>query len=536
MSNHEIVQEPDFTKGKSWRFWAIFPSLMVTTLLSAMEVTVVSTSLATIVHDLDIGKNYVWIVNSFVLSSTAFIPIIGQLADAWGRRWPMLVSVALFTVGSGIAGGANSGDVLIVGRAIQGLGCGGLNMLVDLILCDLVPLKERGKFIGLINAVFAIGLFVGPFIGGIIVQRSSWRWVFWLNLPIAGVSLILLFAFLQVNYVKAPLRERIKQIDYLGNFLIVGSSTSLLYSLTYAGVSYPWSDPRTLVPLIIGVAGVGVFHLWEASRFCTYPTMPARLFNNRTTNIAFFISFVHALMILWELYFLPVYFQAVQLVTPTRSGVHILPTMLGMLPGALLAGQYLSRFGKYKLLHVFGMVFMTVGMGSFVALDASSSTAMWVCFQLIAVLGNGTLATSLLPAVQAGLTDEDNAASTATWSYIRSYGALWGVTVPATIFNNIFTKHLSGISDPSARVILGDGNAYAYAARDFVLSFPPDVQEDIVRVYTDTLKIIWAVAAAICGFSGIFTLLEKDIPLRSSLRAEFGVKEPKKEAHEEAQN
>lgn len=193
----------------------------------------------------------------------------------------MLVSVAIFTLGSGIAGGANNGTTLIAGRAVQGLGSGGLNMLVDLIICDLVPLRERGKFIGIINVFFAIGLLIGPFIGGILVQHSDWRWVFWINLPIGGASLICLFLFLHVKFVKARFWDRFKNIDYVGNVFIVGSSTSVLYALTYAGVDYPWSDARVLAPLIIGLVAMVFFHWYEASRFCKNPTIPPRMFGNR---------------------------------------------------------------------------------------------------------------------------------------------------------------------------------------------------------------------------------------------------------------
>lgn len=230
-------------------------------------------------------------------------------------------------------------------------------------------------------------------------------------------------------------------------------------------------------------------------------------------------------MTLWTLYFLPIYFQAVQLVSPSRSGVQLLPTIFGMFPAAAIAGQYLAHFGKYKALHISGMVLMTAGMGSFVALTRHSSTAMWVCLQLILSLGNGIIATSLLPAVQAGLTDEDNATSTSTWAYIRSYGAIWGVTIPATVFNNIFTKHLWQITDPAARALLSNGNAYSYAARDFVRQFAPDVQDEIVSAYTDALQITWVVGTAICGVATISALFEIDIPLRASLRTEFGIKE-----------
>lgn len=246
---------------------------------------------------------------------------------------------------------------------------------------------------------------------------------------------------------------------------------------------------------------------------------------DRTSSIAFFITFVHALMTLWALYFLPVYFQAVQLVTPSRSGVQILPTLFGMFPAAAISGQYLSRTGKYKLLHIAGMIFMAAGMGSFAALTRDSSTAMWVCLQLIQSIGNGIIATSLLPAVQAGLTDDDNAVSTATWAYVRSYGAIWGVTIPATVFNNIFSNHLYQISDPQVRALLGGGDAYAYAAREFIMQFSPATQVEVTGAYTDALKITWIVATAICAVGVISSLFEVDIPLRASLQTQFGIKE-----------
>lgn len=494
---------------------------------------VVSTALPTIVHELQIGRDYIWIVNAFVLTSTAFLPIIGQLADSWGRRWLTIGSVAIFTLGSGICGGASTGTVLIVGRAIQGLGSGGLNMLIDLIICDLVPLRDRGKFIGIINVFFAIGLFLGPFIGGAIVEHSNWRWVFWINLPIGGVSILLLVAFLQVKYVKAPLTERLGRIDYVGNLLVIGATTSVLYALTYAGTEYAWSDGHILAPLIVGILGMVAFHVFEYSPFPRFPTIPPRLFANRTSAVSFFITFIHALMTLWALYFLPVYFQAVQLATPSRSGIRILPTVFGMLPAAVISGQYLARTGKYKLLHIVGMFLMAAGMGSFAALDATSSMAMWVCLQLLASLGNGIVATSILPGVQAGLTDDDNAVSTAAWAFVRSYGAIWGVTIPATVFNNIFARNVWKISDPAAQAVLVGGNAYAYAARDFVLSFPAAIQSQIIEVYTHALRISWAVSAAIAGFAAFFTFFEVDIPLRATLRTEFGIKEPKQPADKE---
>jgi MFS family permease len=439
----------------------------------------------------------------------------------------MIGCVGIFTLGSGISGGATNGSMLIAGRAIQGLGSGGLNMLIDLIICDLVSLRERGKYIGLISIVFALGVFVGPFVGGSLVQHSSWRWVFYINLPIGGASMVMLFLFLRVNHKKLPLKEKISRIDWIGNLLIVLSTLSILFALTYAGTDYAWSSFNTLIPLILGFAGMTAFHTYEASRFCKYPTVPRHLFTNRTSAIAFFLTFIHALLTLWVLYFLPVYFQASHGTTPSQSGLDILPTVLALVPAAGIAGFALTRFGRYRPLHIAGFVFMVAGLGSFTVLKSDTPPAVWIIVQTIQSFGSGLIITALLPAVQAELTDDDNASSTATWAYVRSYGAIWGVTIPAVIFNNVFTKLLPRISDPVARQTLASGNAYAYASRAFVYSFPAKVRDEIVSVFADSLKITWIVATAIAGVSFLLAFLEKEVPLRESLRTEFGIKEPK---------
>jgi MFS family permease len=362
---------------------------MVTALLSAFEVTVTSTAMPTIVRDLNIGNSYEWIVNAFLLTSTAFQPIFGQLADIYGRRWLTIIAVAIFVFGSGISGGASNGNMLIAGRAIQGLGSGGLNMLIDLILCDLVPLRERGKFMGMIFGVFAIGTSLGPFIGGSLAQHSTWRWGFYINLPVGGVALVLLYTFLHVKHTKATLKERMARIDFIGNTLLIASTVAILFALTYAGTKYDWSSWHIIVPLVLGLVGMITFHTYEASRFCQAPTIPPHLFTNRTSSIAFFLTFIHALLLVWALYFLPVYFQAVLGSTPTRSGVQLLPTVLTMLPAAILGGAFLTKIGKYRPMHFAGLTLLTAGLAAFTALDSHSSTAVWVILQMIESAGGG---------------------------------------------------------------------------------------------------------------------------------------------------
>ncbi|KAI4862252.1 MFS general substrate transporter [Hypoxylon rubiginosum] len=431
------IQATATASNGGWRFWAIFLALAITSLLAAVESTVTSTAMPLIAAALDAGELYVWFVNAYTLSSTALLPLYGQIADIFGRRWLTITTVAIFALGSGISGGASSAGMLIAGRAIQGAGGGGVILMIEMIICDLIPLRERGKFMGIIFAVFAIGSSLGPFIGGAIAQDATWRWVFWINLPIAAVALALLIAFLHVNHnSELSTTDRLRRIDYTGNVILLASVTAILIALTYGGTCYPWSSWRVLLPLILGFAGLGVFVAYESSRWCVEPMTPPHLFKNRTSAAAFYLTFVHSLYSFWVLYFLPVYFQAVQLQGPSRSGVLLLPTVVVIVPGAMISGVILSKFGRYRPLHFAAFALMALGTGLFIILDQFSSVALYVCLQLIGGLGSGLALSTLLPATQAALSEKDTASSSATWAFVRTFGTVWGVSVPAAIFNS----------------------------------------------------------------------------------------------------
>ncbi|KAF7520304.1 hypothetical protein G7054_g12805 [Neopestalotiopsis clavispora] len=361
---------------KGWRFWAIFPTLMLVSLLVAVESTVTSTALPFIVHELDAGDLYVWFVNAYFLTSAAFLPLFGQLADIFGRRWVFISVVALFTLGSGISGGSNSATMLIAGRAVQGIGGGGINLLIELVVSDLVPLRERGKYMALLFAFFALGTAIGPFVGGVLVERSSWRWVFWINLPLGGVALVSLIIFLRVKYDRiTSLALRLRRIDYIGTVILIAAVTSVLIGLSYGGTVYVWSDARVIVPLLLGLLGLVLFHAYETAPWVKYPTLPEQVFKKRTPASALVIAFLSFMLLFWVIYFLPVYFQAVLNAGSTESGVWLLPTVLVEVPFAVIGGGLLSKTGRYKPLHFFAFGIMVLGLGLFARFDRDTSKA-----------------------------------------------------------------------------------------------------------------------------------------------------------------
>ncbi|ORY17100.1 MFS general substrate transporter-like protein [Clohesyomyces aquaticus] len=516
---------------RGFRFWCIIFSLCTTGILSALEGTVVSTALPTIVEHLGGGSMYLWAVNGYFLTSTAFQPLYGQTANIFGRRYLLIFAVAVFALGSGISGGATSMQMLIAGRAIQGIGGGGLTMLPNLIISDIVPLRERGTYLAIIFLSITVGNGIGPFLGGVIVQSTSWRWVFYLNLPVSGVVLVLLYFFLHVNYKQEPIAAKLRRIDYGGNVIFIGSTVSILLALTNGGVQSPWDSWRTILPLVLG--GVGLLAFFAYERYPAEPTMPLRLFTNRTTVTGFILTFLHSLLTFWVIYFLPVYFQGVLVSSPSRSGVQLLPTVLILIPFAAVSGKLLGKLGKYKPLHFIGFAIMTIGFGLFTQLRGSSSTAAWVCFQAIEAAGAGIAVSVLLPAIQAPLSQKDVATATGTFAFVRSFGIVWAVTVPATIFNHRLAQLANArISDLDVRIALSGGGGYERATKAFLGSLTGQVREEVVGVFTDTLKLIWEVAIGIAGLGFCLVAIEKQVSLEKGLDTEFGVK--RKEGNEHA--
>ncbi|KAH8598161.1 major facilitator superfamily protein [Bisporella sp. PMI_857] len=522
------------TPSKSLGFWAIIASLAFSGLLTALEATITSTALPTIIEALGGADLYIWVINIYFLTTTAFQPLYGQLADVFGRRYLSVIAVALFLLGSGVCGGSSSVAMLIAGRGIQGMGAGGINVLIEIILCDLVPLRERGKYFGMIFGFIAIGTAAGPVFGGLIVQHTTWRWVFYLNLPVGGLALLLLIVFLHVNYRKdMTMSQKLKRVDWVGNFIFVASIVSVLTATAWGGAIYSWGSYRVLVPLIIGLLGLVAFIGYETSKFCIEPTMPPHLFTNRTSAIAFILTFLHSIVTIWALYFLPVYFQGVLASTTGHSGVQLLPTVLFLVPAAIIAGGTLSKFGRYRPLHHAGFAIMTIGFGLFTLFNKNSSTAVWVIFQGIEALGSGLVLPVLLPAVQAQLTEADTALATSTWAFMRSFGMIFGATIPAAIFNNRFDELASGISDQVIATSLKGGKAYQHATENFLNALPDNVRSEIVEVMSDSLKRTWQVAVGIAGFGFLMIILEKEVQLRKELNTEFGMAEAKEESVEE---
>lgn len=435
-------------------------------------------------------------------------------------------------LGSGICGGASNISMLIAGRIIQGIGASGINVIIEIVICDLVPLRDRGNYLAAIFGVVALGTALGPLFGGLIVENISWRWVFYITLPVGGVALVLLTAFLQVRYKKDDsLATSLGRIDWTGNVIFIGSISSVLIALSWAGAVHPWSSYQVIVPLVIGMLGLVGFFIFEGSRFALQAMMPLHLMSNRTSATAYILTFLHSIVTMWALYFLPVYFQGVLGSSPEYSGEQLLPTILILIPFAAIGGMIMSKTGRYRPVQHVGFALMVVGMGLFSLLDENSSIGAWVGFQIIESAGAGVILSTVLPTVLAPLSDADTALATATWAFCRSFGMTWGTAIAGAVFNNRFAQLASRITDPAIVAQVSGGNAYQFATRSFLETLSVSTKTQFISVLNDSLRRTWQISIAFAALGFLLVIVEKEIPLRNDLETnEYGMVEKESKA------
>ncbi|MCJ1352519.1 MAG: hypothetical protein MMC33_002503 [Icmadophila ericetorum] len=521
----DTIDPPSESTSHSWRFWCVFLALCLISFISGLDATIVVTALPTITREIGGQEQYVWIANSFIIASTVPQPLFAQISNIFGRRNPMLLAMMLFTLGSGIAAGARNPAMLIGGRTVQGLGIGGAYVLLDVVCCDMVPLRERGKYLPMMLSAAAIGTTVGPVIGGSLAQKN-WRWIFYLNLPISGLALAITFFFLNVKYTRNPTwRHALARVDFLGNAIFIPSILAILLGLILGGTQFPWGSFHIILPLVLGFLGWALFHIHQASPICKEPSVPPRLFMNRTSATGFILTFLSSMLLQTVAYFMPVYFQAVRGTSPLRSGVDFLPYACAIIPFSIVAGVLISKVGFYRPLHLAGFALNAIGVGLLSILNENSSKAAWACFQIIAAAGIGILLSSILPAILAALPESDVATAAGTYSFVRSFGYVWGVTIPSIVFNGQFDKYSYRIGDATVRAALANGAAYGFASGGFIPELALETRIEVVGVYVTALQTVWQVAVAFSCLGFFCVFVEKHVELRRELHTEYGLEE-----------
>ncbi|EIM89050.1 MFS general substrate transporter [Stereum hirsutum FP-91666 SS1] len=509
------------------KFWLLFLAITISMFLAALELTAVSTALPTIAAALN-GEDFVWIGSAYTLCSTAFVPFSGGLAQVFGRKLVMLGSLLIFAVGSVVCGSAKTMNALIGGRAVQGLGGGGILALTQIIVSDIVPLHERGMFNGLIGMAWAVASTVGPVTGGALSSNGQWRWIFYLNIPITGLAATLVVLFLKLKTPEGTFKEKISRLDWIGNILVIAATASIVVSLSWAGIQHPWSSTQVLVPLILGLLGLAGFLLYEAV-VAKHSIVPFGILNNRTAVSGYLQTFFLYIAVIGLIYYLPVYFQACKGASPTRSGVLAFGLGLSVPPAAILGGASVTRLQKYRPQLWLGWSLLITGLGLMSTVNAGVSVAHTIGYTIIMGSAVGAVSAVGYFPVLAPLPVSENARAMAFFVCLRNFAQVWGVTIGGTVLQNQLTQNL-----PSAFTSqLPQGTAIAYAAIPVIGDLSEPLRSQVRVAFADGLIVFWEVLIGIVGLGLLASLAMRHHPLHTKTDEDWGMRAAGKETDAE---
>ncbi|MFJ8104986.1 DHA2 family efflux MFS transporter permease subunit [Streptomyces sp. NPDC096132] len=486
-------------------------ALLLGMLLAALDQTIVSTALPTIVSELGGLEHLSWVVTAYLLASTAATPLWGKLGDQYGRKRLFQIAIVLFLIGSALCGMAQNMPQLIAFRALQGLGGGGLLVLSMAIVGDLVPPRERGRYQGLFGAVFGATSVLGPLLGGLFTEHLSWRWVFYVNLPVGVVALAVIATVLRI-----PRKETRHVIDYLGTLLIASVATCLVLVASLGGTTWDWGSPQIVGLAVLGVVLAAVFVAVE--RKAAEPVLPLKLFRIRTFTLSAVISFIVGFAMFGAMTYLPTFLQVVQGVSPTASGVHMLPMVAGMLLSSTASGQIVSRTGRWKVFPLTGTAVTTLGLLLLHQLDENSSTAEMSAYFFVFGLGLGLVMQVLVLIVQNAVAYEDLGVATSGATFFRSIGASFGVAIFGTVFagrlGDKLTDAFRGVQLPSGLSV----DSLEADPRDIAL-LPSALRPQAMHAYASAITDVFLYAAPVALLGFVLAWFLREDPLRGSVTA-----------------
>ncbi|UUY47655.1 MFS transporter [Streptomyces yangpuensis] len=485
-------------------------ALLLGLLIAALDQTIVSTALPTIVSDLGGMAHLSWVVTAYMLAATAATPLWGKLGDQYGRKKLFQYAIVLFLIGSALCGLAQDMPQLIGFRALQGLGGGGLIVLSMAIVGDIVPPRERGRYQGLFGAVFGATSVLGPLLGGLFVDNLSWRWVFYINLPIGLVALVVIAAALHI-----PVRSSKHTIDYLGTFLIACVATCLVL-VASLGATWGWGSARIVGVAVLGILLLAGFLLVE--RKAAEPVLPLKLFRIRTFTLCSAISFVVGFAMFGAMVYLPTFLQIVQGVSPTMSGVHMLPMVIGMLISSTASGQIVSRTGRWKVFPLAGTAVTALGLLLLHQLHRTSSTWEMSVYFFVFGAGLGLVMQVLVLVVQNAVSYADLGVATSGATFFRSIGASFGVAIFGTVFTNQLDDKLSaslaGVTLPADA-----GIPELEADPRAIGALPGDLRPRVLDAYATAITDVFLYAVPVVLIAFVLACFLKEDKLRASVTA-----------------
>ncbi len=428
-----------------WQLWGVLIALMLTLLLAALDQTIVSTALPTIIRELHGVDQYAWVVTAYLLTETTVIPIVGKLSDQFGRKWFVISGVVIFLIGSALSGASQTMTQLILFRGLQGIGAGFIFSQIFTLVGDIFTPAERARWQGLFSGVFALASVIGPTLGGWITDNTSWRWVFYVNIPIGAVALVMLF-FRLPNSISLRSnqytgRDAFRRIDFAGALTAAGGTVCLLLGLTWGGVTYPWQSAQVIGILVAAVMLFGAFFYVE--RIAREPILPLDLFRNQVFAAGSVLSLLVGMALFAVVIYLPLFIQGVLGQSATNSGAVITPLTLTLAIGAIIVGQLIARIGRYQFLSVLGALVLTFGVFLFTRMTISTSLGEVTRDMIIVGLGLGMLQPVLTLAVQNAIPRNRLGVGTSAVTYLRTLGQTLGTAIIGSVVNTTFNAELA---------------------------------------------------------------------------------------------
>ncbi|MGO8958851.1 MAG: MDR family MFS transporter [Streptosporangiaceae bacterium] len=488
----------------------IIGALMLGMLLAALDQTIVSTALPTIVGDLKGGSHIAWVITAYLLATTVSTPLWGKLGDQYGRKIFFQAAIVIFLVGSVLSGLSHSMIELIAFRAIQGLGAGGLMVGAQAIVGDIVSPRERGRYVGLFGAVFGVSSIVGPLLGGVFVDDLTWRWIFYINVPIGVVALLVV-----ASQVPGKLSRVHHDIDYLGTAVLSLAATSFILLTSLGGTTYAWRSAPIWILGSCGVLLVGLFVLVE--RKAKEPVLPLHLFRLRAFSVTSIVGFIVGFAMFGAITYLPAFFQVVRGISPTLSGVQLLPLMAGLLVVSIGSGQIISRTGKYRFWPIAGTGATTLGLYLLSLMGVGTSSVLDSLYMLVLGMGIGGVMQVLVIIVQNAVPHSELGVATSGATFFRSIGGSFGTAIFGAIFSNVLVgnlaRHLHGVPLPT-------GFSSADATPALLSHLPAAIHAGFVAGYAESIQTVFIVAVPIAFLAFLASWLIPQVELKKWPSAE----------------
>lgn len=470
--------------------------------VATLDQTIVATALPTISSDFNALDHITWVATSYLLTTTALQPTYGKISDIFGRKATFLFAITLFEIGSLLCGLSSNMVSLIIFRAMAGLGGGGIIPLVLIIVSDIVPPQDRGKYQGLVGGTYGISSVVGPLLGGVFTDHLTWRWVFFINIPIGALTIVVIIILLRMPRPEGSIRQKIKRIDYLGTIVMILTIVALLFPLSLGGNEYAWNSPVIIVLLVVGFVGCFLFALVEV-KFSVEPIAPPHLFKSVNVIANLSALFFHGMTFYGLIYYIPVYFQVIKGDSATKSGLELIPYILGVVLASISTGQLMSRsdIASYRTITIFGGVLITVGSGLLTLWNEHTGKGEQIGYMIITGTGVGIILQSTLICGQQIVDYKDVAVITSLLTFFRTVGSVFGVTIIGTTFKNVLIRNLNELSLPY------DISMAVRQSANAVQDLPDDMKFLVMTAYVNALRAAFMIlipVGLLCTISATF--------------------------------